>query len=347
MMRVGCRLRKLFALVLFAPSAASGQTKRVVVDTTRVCSVCRLAFDSVVTLAGLDRERTAQRVQDVAAPADGRFVVLSRRLPVPVFSSAGALIDSIGWDGGAMRTPPISQAVGPRRELFFFTDDARGVVFDSIGRLRHAVILTGGVRKPVVLSDGKIAGLVPLIVPGTSKDAAVDLPLIRLYDSTGARLRTIGSAAVDADAVLFAGKDRTMWTARFAPYELKQWSQSGELLRVVERPMSGFGGQQFLGGAGGYVQPQLIAARQDEDGLLWVAYLSSMRKTGCRDVAARCWDSAVDVVDPDTGELIATGRLPILVSALLDHRYVSAFVDLSPDRRVAVIYRGRLTRPNR
>jgi hypothetical protein len=346
MMRAASRVQQLFALVLFA-HPASGQTKRVVVDTARVCSACRLTFDSIATIELIDRDGRPQRIQDVIAPAVGRFVVLSRNLPMPVFSSAGRLIDSTGWDGGVMRAPPFAQAVGPRGDLFFFAD-SRAFVFDSSGRFRRSMTLRNNLRKPVILSDGKIAGLLPLIMSSsTSKGSVMDLPLFRLHDTTGAELRGIGSAAVDADAVLFAGKGGTMWTARFAPYELKQWSQTGELLRVVDRPMAGFGGQQFLDGAGATVQPQLIAARQDEAGLLWVVYLRSMRKADCRDVAARCWDSTVDVLDPDTGELIATGRIAILASQLLDHGYVSAFLDLSPDRRVAVIYRGRLTHPGR
>ena len=323
----------------------SGQTKRVVVDTTHVCATCRLTFDSVATLELPDRNGRPQAIQDVVAPTVGRFVALARGLPIPVFSSAGRLIDSTGWDGGVMRTPPITQAVGPRGDLFFF-GDSRVVVFDSSGRFRRSMTLRNNLRKPVILSDGKIAGLLPLIMPSSaSKGSVVDLPLFRLHDTTGAELRGIGSAAVDADAVLFAGKGGTMWTARFAPYELKQWSQAGELLRLVNRPMPGFGGQQFLGDSA--IQPRLIDARQDDAGLIWVAYLSSTRKPGCQQAAARCWDSTVDVLDPDRGELIAKGRLPILVSALLDHGYVSALVDPASDRRIAVVYRGRLTRPGR
>jgi hypothetical protein len=343
MMRAGVRVQQLIALVLLAHATVSGQTIRVVVDTAHVCSACRLTLDSVATLQLPDRDGRPQRIQDVVAPTVGRFVVPSRGIPIPVFSSTGRLIDSTGSDGGVMRTPPVAQAVGPRGDLFFFVD-SRVFVFDSSGRFRRSVTLRNNLRRPVILSDGKIAGLLPLIMPSNASTGGVtDLPLFRLHDTTGAELRGIGSAAVDADAVLFAGKGGTIWTARFAPYELKQWSQTGELLRVVDRPMAGFGGQQFLGDSA--IQPQLIAARQDDAGLIWVAYLSSARKPGCQQVAARCWDSTVDVLDPDTGELIAKARIPILASALLDHGYVSALLDLSADRRIAVVYRGRLTRP--
>jgi len=345
MMRAGARVQQLVALVLFAHSVMSAQTKRVVIDTAHVCSACRLTFDSVATLELLDRDGRPQRIRDVIAPTVGRLVVLSRNLPMPVFSSAGRLIDSTGWEGGVMRAPPIAQAVGPRGDQFFF-GDSRVFVFDSSGRFRRSMTLRNNLRRPVILSDGKIVGMLPLILPSsTSKGSVMDLPLFRLHDTTGAELRGIGSATVDADAVLFAGKGGTMWTARFAPYELKQWSQTGELLRVVNRPMAGFGGQQFLGDSA--IQPRLIDAHQDNAGLIWVAYLSSVRKPGCQQVAARCWDSTVDVLDPDTGELITKGRLPILASALLDHGYVSALLDPATDRRIAVVYRGRLTRPGR
>src|SRR5262245_41702385 len=88
------RVKAAFALTLIAHAAASGQARRVVIDTTRVCSGCRLRFDSVVTLGVSDRG--SQRIQDVVAHTDGRFVALTRSRPMPVFSGTGALIDSIG-----------------------------------------------------------------------------------------------------------------------------------------------------------------------------------------------------------------------------------------------------------
>jgi hypothetical protein len=345
-LRSACLLRyKVFAFILVAHAAASGQIKRIVIDTTRVCAGCRLTFDSVVTLGLSDRRQ--QRIQDVVAQADGRFVALTLGLRVPVFSTTGALIDSIGAGGSAPRSTPVAQAVGPRGELFLFSGDQRVVVFDSSGRFRRSLTLASSARGPVILSDGKIAVLTPLLMPAGSKGSVAELPLIRLHDTTGAELRAFGSALADADAALFAGRNGTLWTAR-SPNELKEWSQTGQLLRVIERPMPGFGGRQFLGdSASGFVQPQLIAARQDEAGLLWVAYINSMRKPGCAKPAAQCWDSVVDVLNPDSGELIATGRLPVLASALLGYGYASALVDASTDRRVAVIYRGLLKRPSR
>ena len=336
---------KAFPLILLAHAVASGQARRVVVDTTHVCTGCRLTFDSVVTL-GLS-DRGSQRIQDVVAQADERFVVLTRSLSAPVFSSTGVVVDSIGAGVTALRSAPVAQAVGPRGELFLFSSDQRVVVFDSSGRFRRSLTLGTSARSPVILSDGKIAALTPLLMPAGSKESATELPLIRLHDTTGAVLRAFGSALTEPDAVVFAGKNGTLWTAR-SPNELQEWSQTGQLLRIIERPMPGFGGRQFLGdSAGGMVQPQLIAARQDEAGLVWVAYINSMRRPGCGKPAAQCWNSVVDVLNPDSGELIATGRLPVLASALLGYGYASALVDASTDRRVAVIYRGRLTRPRR
>src|SRR5262245_16400072 len=338
MTRASARFQAVFALILVAHAAASGQARRVVIDTTRACSGCRLTFDSVVTLALSDRG--SQKIQDVVAQADGRFVALTRSLAAPVFSSTGVVVDSIGAGGSALRSAPVTQAVGPRGELFLFSSDQRVAVFDSSGRFRRSLTLGSSARSPVILSDGKIAALMPLLMPAGSKGSVVDLPLIRLHDTTGAVLRAFGSALAEPDAVVFAGKNGTLWTAR-APNELKEWSQTGKLLRVIERPMPGFGGRQFLGGsARRFAQPQLIGARQDEAGLLWVAYVDSMRKPGCRKPAAQCWDSAVDVLNPDSGELVATGRLPVLASALLGYGYVSALVDASTDRRVVVVYRG-------
>lgn len=178
-------------------------------------------------------------------------------------------------------------------------------------------------------------------------------PLFHLFDSTGALIRSVGAELTYADEIIAPGAGGTIWTAKRAPYELRQWAQGGSLLRILERATPAFGRAPYVGPwpyvPGDGPRPRLLAVRHDADGRLWTAFRIRRPGADIRVIDDRtletCCITVLEVLDPANGALLGTATIPFHVYHLLPDEYILAGTTGSAGEPLVVLYRARLTVP--
>jgi hypothetical protein len=270
-------------------------------------------------------------IWDAVREARGSFVALTT-FPVPQrFDSTGRLLETIGARGQAPNE--FANALtdvrrGRADSLIFFANPRGAYVFDGSGVFaRKAILDSSFASLREVLSDGRIVVYRPAPDPRSRQVSPASRgSQFLLFAPTGEFLGRFGPVFPSYPMVTGAGRGGTIWTVRtIGPYEICQWSPEKGLLRTIVRdvPFAAGGFADFES----YRQtppPMVTAVREDSTGLLWVA-LRVARATWrdslkIRSVEDTIWardvrydllyDTIVEVLDPTSGELIATARIP-------------------------------------
>jgi hypothetical protein len=338
------------------------QPRRVSSSIVSPCYGCSLRVDSVATVGGgEDPAAYFTRPAFNAALINDRLLI-GATTPVQIFTLKGEFGGVLGRSGqgpGEFPSWITGIASGPNRSLHVFVGP-QVVIFDSTLQFERKVTLAHGSLRPVVLSDGSYAGLARMPPtrgggPPTAGDykKVVDGPLFELFSRDGKYIRSVGATLSLADEIIAAGSGATVWTGKRAPYELKQWSQDGTLLRVFERITPAFDSSPYIGPwpyvPGRGPRARLLDVRQDSDGRLWTAF--SVRKGGAdlsvlTDSAVKqCCETVIEVLDPQTGTLLGTTRIAHHVFRLLDRGYIVAGASGENGEPLAIIFVGRLTVP--
>jgi hypothetical protein len=305
----------------------TGQTVTII-DSVITCQECEIRLLPIATI-GESNEHDSLIVKEshFAMDSHGRFYVAptGRAGQVIIFDRNANLVDVLGVRGDGIGSfEQISRlVVGPGDTVHIF--DPGNMQFTVLSP-EHEVVrvapLIGSPYDVIVYANGhavfqtlvwsaELAGLPNHLVNERGQ------VLLSFGASTGnfdgrdvmARFRAIAKA--DSGQV---------WSAYHNRYDVELWDPEGQIMsRLVRRPSWFIPWHQYEP-----LRPTLRSIRQDEQGLLWVLITvpdsTAVRRVRDHDTITPVsawddqWDTVIEVINPRTGALIASTRLPTLVT---------------------------------
>jgi hypothetical protein len=281
------------------------------IPTAPSCTTCRITFTPTVRLGDLDGPGQVSDQAAIARGPDGRFYLTSNYAPgqVAIFSAEGRYVRSFGGQGNGPGEYQVPTMVVAEQDAVTVFDEQSMRVTRLNTDLSHVYTHDLGLRPGGAVAVGTGEFVVLAMLPRPER--AVPLHLYsaserRMLSSFGdfatrdARGRVVGRLREVA-----SGPDGTIWVLSSPGYRLEQWNVRTQT-RVLVLERTGMDGSRIWSIVHG------------ADGLLWV--LSHVRSAAWRtptvdergvvsdaqDDANQ--DSVVEVIQPATGELIATGR---------------------------------------
>ena len=148
--------------------------------------------------------------------------------------------------------------------------------------------------------------------------------------------------------------DRHLWSAHISQYRLTRWTADGVAVGSVARTPEWFRGKSpsSRGSPTTPPPPSIVAIREDSEGLLWVfvnlprdGWQSAWPKPTAnheyvvRDIATeKLYRTAIEVIDPDAGRVIARHFIDgYVIAALPDRRAAIYTVDENDMPRVRIV----------
>lgn len=333
------------------------------------CAACLIRLEKITQLGDIEGPGIIE--SDIAlAVRDSRgryYVTTSYGRTIKVFDATGKYITEFGGTGHG---PGEFQSIGAVR----VGEGDTLHVFDNT-LLRHSVfspsyehVRSIGLEIPPTFEVELIEDtLVVLAAPVRTPDR-VGLPL-HLMSRNGDVIRSFGSDQalfradvpfIDSRTIAGAGRDR-VWSAFRNQYVVELFDAEGEKLKELVRRAPWFpsglvpdhGESRSL--SDDPPSPRLQAIRQSESGLLWVmiSVADNDWKRGVRsggsDHGGRIddwnlyYDTILEVINPESGELIQSQRFPLAFSNFVDDDLIGA-VELT-DAAVPIlsVWRVRLT----
>lgn len=338
---------------LFLAQPVSGQDT-LVVSSTATCPECSIEFEEVVTLGSAeDPELLPPPIVHVVRTEAGRYFAISRlgagRDRLFVFGPEGEFVGTTGRAGD-----------GPgefRMIAWHVTDELDSLfVFDQLGnRLTVFSPADSVVRtERISLSPEPIHGAVRLgpqewvlaqAIP-TPERAGYPLHLIQ----SGRIVRSFGSqnprVLPDWPSLnvrhITSGAGRTVWSVQPDRYEVELWDPEGSLRKVLRRDAPWFPRRERRGRVMGQEPPDPLvqAVRVLANGHLavlvsvpdshWRPRSREAGEFGPRGLGYERveYETVIEIIDPSSGRLIASGRHPEFMFGFLgDDLVVSRRVD--------------------
>lgn len=243
------------------------------------------------------------------------------------FGADGGLIGPVGTrgTGPGLLAEPLFARVGPGDSLWIFDGTARALVYGADRGFGREVALPVAPWDAAFLADGR------LVVASASSRAP--LPVLLLTQS-GEVVREIGTAPpgepLGTMRRIAIGPDGTIWTmAVLGSWRVERWDTTGASLGEMVREPAWFPPyDSYQPPAPGVPpQPALQSFWFDSAGRLWVLGKAAdpawADGVGALDARGgdegtsvitdpdRVYDTVLEVIDPATGELLATTRLDI------------------------------------
>ncbi len=355
----------LWALLLSVyPALADAQGNRQVITATPACGACGVSVRPVATLD--HREWNLAGFIAVAGRAGGRFFVAPTGPTVYAFDSRGQFQRTLGRRGQGPGEFQIIRRlhVDAGDSLLVFDELRRYVKFGPDDAHVRTQSLTYTPTSAASLRDGRMV----LAVPGRSRsDAGVPLHLV---SPTGQIVRSFGAnpPILDpafpalANRVVAAAADGTVWSVMVDRYVLERWDQTGRLIQRLERPVAWFPppqkprprpkGQE--GQTRRYKMDAPPASRVrslqlDQAGHLWVLSAVADPLWASREVwlgegesltsdkMDQMYDSMLEEVDPTSGAVLSSLRLPQYIEGIVGRGTLAALVDRPSGERVVQI----------
>lgn len=368
--RAGKPVLHLLGLAAAAVCTPSGIGAQEVLEVGSLpsCGQCRLELQHVLTLDPRGPEGLlVGEPASVARTPDGRLLVTQHQSPheLLVFDSAGGYHATVGRRGS-----------GPGEyrglEHVSLAENGEAVLVDNTnGRitwLSTDLEVTRTERSPAPLVHRLMQVGPDRFIANASMAQGTGLPLHSI-DLESGQVRSFGTVLpvprpglpwANLRALALAGNGR-VWSAYRTQYVLELWDTAGALVKTLARRTSWF--QPYVErrvGSGEPAQPWLMAIRENLEGQLlslvtvpiddYRRVLGPPRETprGPRyDVSRKdqLFDTIVEVIDPETGELVASERLPQYLLDFLDDQHVYGY-RLSPDGNPLIdVWRLRLVGP--
>lgn len=352
-------LRRWFGLTIwscagmFLAQAVSGQDT-LAVSSTVTCPGCSIEFEKVVTLGSVeDPESLSPPIVHVTQTVAGRYFAINRiggvRNRLFVFRPDGAFAGTIGGAGdGPGEFVMIAHHVTDESDSLFVFDQLanRLTVFsprDSVVRTERMPLSTEPLYGAVRLGPREwvLAQSVP-----TQERAGFPLHLVE----SGRIVRSFGSEnprllpdwpSLNARYIT-AGVGRTVWSVQPDRYAVELWDLEGSLRKVLERDALWFPPRQREGRAMGQEppDPHVRAVQVLPNGHLavlvsvpdsqWRPRSLAAGEFGPRGVGFERveFDTLIEIIDPSSGRLVASGRHPEFMFGFLgDDAVVSRRAD--------------------
>jgi hypothetical protein len=340
----------LLSLGLIAGGRVSGIAAQEVVRVTEDAACqCEMQAELQVTLSDMDGRAGLARPLVVSRTPDDHYLVVPDidQSVVLDFDAEGAFVGRVGRKGQ-----------GPE-ELFLVMDIERGpadslIVLDS-GNNRIAALPPGlhptrvarTTRLPVgggqlgVLDDGDFVVLDAIHYGGGDRLHVVD-PEGRLVRSFMPNPPVSRSGAAEQIPRLrrrmSARPDGLIAVSHNTEYTVEIWDASGEHLKTLDRAADWFPRYEDRG-RDGEPTANLYAVHLDSAGRVWT--LVQVPDANWRDapelrggllpggpppvVMDRRYDSIVEVMDPETGRLLASSRVDSMLTQLLSDGYAASY----------------------
>ncbi len=339
----------LLGIVAFtSPGLAQTPPEVVLVGATSGCEECSIGVTRTLELeAGPGALGFSDAVMGYSAGSAGFVVVDQVALPERfiLFSSRGELIGEVGGSGdGPGEFLAATQILPSEGDSLLLHDMRRRAVsvFDGDHTFARRFLLpanpgiTGGWPAILRFADG---GIVMNAALGSVE--GVGLPL-HFVDAEGTVTRSVGSGPPSVSShghptqarVLAFASPSTFWAAHGSRYEIELWDREGALVKSLRREVDWFPPLEE-GQAPSLIGPGVQGLFQDAGGLLWVLIRvpnpdapgmilperERLVQEGrgampSRAEADRRFDTVIEVIDPETGTLMATRRLDEYVNVV-------------------------------
>lgn len=350
-MSTTCRI-VLIGLLFAIPQAATAQPS-IVVRGTSGCRGCEIVVTRGVTLGSTDGPGIIEHIETRAArDSRGRFI-LKANYPstLSVFAPDGRFLRSLGRAGGG---PGEFRGIG---SVFVLPGDSL-VVFDwessrySIFSPQHVYVSSGPLPltpelSSLALRSGKFVFNHTLFSPNE-----IGQPL-HLVNREGVRERSFGSpTGVYRPDVPFlmsraiaSSKSGLVWSALRTEYRIDLVNpETGSVDRTIRREVSwfppGMRPEPRTGTPSLEPTPFIFDIREDEAGRLWVLiavadpeWRSAIQAPAAGDRHGtvtdeqRYRDSFIEVLDPASGRLLATVRLPQHIKQFVDDNLIGTVLE--------------------
>lgn len=312
-----------------AAGAGSGRSDTLVIIDELNAFPCRVAARPAIRLSpSFEGQWPDPSWYSVVRDSRGRIYTTPADMSVGmilVWDSTGSFLRGAGRPGEGPRELSTSGAsslfLGPADTLFV----AQAGRWDTFGpdlefgrRLGGLRLTTTGPSR-AMMSGGEIAAYG--LVRQTDSLAA-----IHIVGRDGSWLRSFGDLRQHArgrtrDArrgfPVAPTDQRTLWTARAATtdesYVLEEWDVEGRRLRAIERKAPWFQPQPE-DDPNPLRMPMVQALHVDERGLVWLTFVVKDSRwepvePDASPEVARLFDARFEVIDPDAGRVLASGRI--------------------------------------
>jgi hypothetical protein len=346
------------------PAAALKQTLpgATVVGNEPTCLDCEVDIELLSDLAeARDKDVITGDLRSMLTTMEG--VVITTVVPGPplLFGVDGRLIKPITG------STPEDAFVNPTLMRYAWGDSI--VVLDEMAK--RIVVLSPSlsparfipVDVPVTdmlpLADGDVL----LVSPRTVGDSIN--PFLRISGVTGAimdppatsfRKSPTGDAAFNSRVIALARDGAHIWSAHTLRYAIEKRRLSGEVVQLLEREVSWFPPSEAVSPVAPASQPtpRVVGIWEDVRGLLWVHTITADRRwpnaigtlTGV-DGKSRYFieskdlysDSRIEIIDPQTGGLVATAKFDSEYPTLTPGTFMSRVVKGPSGWLVAEVWR--------
>lgn len=362
----------VLALVAGGEAAPAQQTTRI--QGTSTCSECDLRATRRFVLGATDGDAALLgHPSTVAKDSKGTFYIaeISGGGPPLVFDSRGRFLRRLAKQGrgpGELVTG-IGVFVAPGDSVHVLDHrTGRRSVFSPTGAFVRMVPQPGGTRFGLILPNGTLVLNLPDVF-----SPAIGTPL-HLFDSQGNVIRSfggnhrvvVGENGTDPGfLVRHLGPSRAgrFWSAHFLAYEFSLWSPTGQLIRHYVRENDFFRpDQRFRIALSPRTPPRISTIREDSTGLVWVTiqvpvtqqeWEAALGKPeqGPRGpiyphlMLGRLFHTIIEVINPRTGQLLLSRRVPFYAIAATDDGEYAAYRQDDDGVPYVDIWRVQLIQP--
>jgi hypothetical protein len=290
--------------------------ERVVSGAQLPCSGCSLQIEPQGIIGDGEENHLPGVPMGLAVNTLGHVYALTLpHFTIMEFSPEGAFIRSIGGtgDGPGEFRRPLGLLVGPGDSLFVFHRGGTSV-FNREGEFVRQSPELQLLERPIRLESGHI---VRVANPGPP----VGRPTIHVSPETGGEAQTFGPVTVPGrlegvpvmQPLAYApSTGNAFWVAPRAPYRLERWNSTGELEFVLERRATHHRADEAPiiqeNGRSVATFPYLSAVSEDARGHVWAAVVDELAEAP--EGEPHRFESMVEAVDPATGRLLGSARVP-------------------------------------
>jgi hypothetical protein len=317
------------------------------------CPRCRIVVDTVVILGDPDGPGMIEDdFTPTAVDGLGRYYLLSNGgSSIKVFAPDGMYLHTLGGRGEGPGEFQLVRRIHIDADDRLFTTDrllGRISIFASTGTLERTVTvpepLLGFTVFPIRGDSILVGGhsFTPALIGYSTHILSPEGTRIRSFGEPTYPLRPSSDEFYHHRAIAPADLDQ-LWIAGWERYQIELWSLDGTRLHVWHRDADWFHRADPATDGRTPPRPSLTSLYEDSSGRLWL----HMR------VAAEDWldgperfDTVIEVLDPEAGEVLASLRLSGRTHELFGNRMISQnVVDLESQSVASVVIQLDLERP--